>query len=42
MERRGPFRLEQAAIRLVSEPPLYRDFLMDSPQAVVKLLADTF
>ncbi len=40
MESRRPVHLEQAAIRLVGEPPLYSDFPMDSPQAVVKLLAD--
>ncbi len=41
-ENSRPFHLEQAAIRLVSEPPLYSDFPLDSPQAVVKLPADTF
>lgn len=40
MENKKPFYLEQAAIRLVREPPLYSDFPLDSPQAVVKLLAD--
>lgn len=40
MDNKKPFYLEQAAIRLVREPPLYSDFPLDSPQAVVKLLAD--
>ena len=40
MENKKPFYLEQAAIRLVREPPLYSDFPLSSPQAVVKLLAD--
>jgi hypothetical protein len=40
MENKKPFQLEQAAIRLVNEPPLYSDFPLNSPQAVVKLLAE--
>ena len=40
MENKKPFYLEQAAIRLVREPPLYSDLPLDSPQAVVKLLAE--
>ena len=40
MENKKPFYLEQAAIRLVREPPIYSDIPLDSPQAVIKLLAD--
>lgn len=40
MENKKKFHLDQAAIRLVREPPLYSDIPIDSPQAVVRLLAD--
>ncbi len=36
------FSLRKVAIRIVDEPPLYSDKPIDSPQAAVKLLADTF
>ena len=42
MENRKSFHLDQAAIRMVKEPPLYSEFPLNSPQAVVKLLADIY
>ena len=42
MENRKRFHLDQTAIRMVKEPPLYSDIPMNGPQAVIKLLADTF
>lgn len=42
MDNRKLFHLDQAAIRMVKEPPLYSDIPMNGPQAVIKLLADTF
>lgn len=42
MENRKLFHLDQAAIRMVKEPPLYSDIPLDTPQAVVKLLADIY
>ncbi len=38
---REPFALEQVAIRMVKEPPLYSDHPINGPEAVVKLMADT-
>ena len=35
------FKLDQVAIRMVKEPPLYAEYPLDSPEAVVRLLADT-
>lgn len=35
------FELDRVAIRMVKEPPLYSDVNLNSPQAVVKLMADT-
>ena len=35
------FELKQVAIRMVKEPPLYADFPVDSPSAVIRLMADT-
>lgn len=42
MENKKPFHLDQAAFRMVKEPPLYSDVPLNTPQAVVRLLADTF
>ncbi len=42
MESKELFHLDQAAIRMVKEPPLYCEFPLNSPQAVVKLLADIY
>ncbi len=42
MENRKSFHLDQAAIRMVKEPPLYSEFPLNTPQAVVKLLADIY
>lgn len=35
------FKLDQVAIRMVKEPPLYADYPLNSPNAVIRLLADT-
>ena len=35
------FTIDQVAIRMVKEPPLYADYPLDSPQAVIRLMADT-
>ena len=35
------FALEQVAIRMVKEPPLYADYPLDNPEAVIRLMADT-
>ena len=35
------FALDKVAIRLVKEPPLYSDTPIDSPKAVVQVMADT-
>jgi DNA repair protein RadC len=35
------FELDRVAIRMVKEPPLYSDVNLNSPQTVVKLMADT-
>ena len=35
------FVLEQVAIRMVKEPPLYADYPLDTPEAVIRLMADT-
>lgn len=35
------FALDRVAIRMVKEPPLYSDTPIDSPQAVVQVMADT-
>ena len=42
MENRKSFHVDQAAIRMVKEPPLYSEFPLNTPQAVVKLLADIY
>ena len=39
--RRDGFALEKVAIRMVKEPPLYSDRPLNSPESVVKLMADT-
>lgn len=35
------FTIDQVAIRMVKEPPLYADYPLDSPRAVIRLMADT-
>ncbi len=40
-EMNKEFYLNNVAIRLVQEPPLYSDYPLESPEAVVKLMADT-
>ena len=42
MESRKSFHVDRAAIRMVKEPPLYSEFPLNTPQAVVKLLADIY
>lgn len=37
----NPFKLDKVAIRMVHEPPLFSDYPLDKPEAVVKLMADT-
>ena len=39
--KRDGFALEQVAIRMVKEPPLYSDQPLNTPESVVKLMADT-
>lgn len=39
--KRDGFALEQVAIRMVKEPPLYSDRPLNTPESVVKLMADT-
>lgn len=34
------FALEQVAIRMVKEPPLYADYPLDKPEAAVRLLSE--
>lgn len=41
MKNKKPFQLEQVAIRLVEAPPLQSDYPLNSPDAVVKLMAET-
>ena len=38
--REDEFKLEQVAIRMVKEPPLCADYPLNSPQAVIRLVAD--
>ena len=35
------FSIDQVAIRMVKDPPLYADYPLDSPRAVIRLMADT-
>ena len=35
------FHLDKVAIRMVKEPPLLSEFPINSPEAVIKLMADT-
>ena len=39
--RSNTFELDQVAIRMVKEPPLYADYPLNSPDAVIRLMADT-
>lgn len=39
--RSNTFELEQVAIRMVKEPPLYADYPLSGPDAVIRLMADT-
>lgn len=39
--RSNTFELEQVAIRMVKEPPLYADYPLNGPDAVIRLMADT-
>lgn len=41
MGNKKPFQLEQVAIRMVEAPPLQSDYPLNSPDAVVKLMAET-
>lgn len=41
MKNKKPFQLDQVAIRLVEAPPLQSDYPLNSPDAVVKLMAET-
>ena len=36
-----PFHLDKVAIRMVKEPPLFSEVPINSPQAAVKMMADT-
>lgn len=36
------YQLDQVSIRMVKEPPLLSKMPMDSPEAAVRVLADTF
>ena len=36
------YQLDQVSIRMVKEPPLLSKTPMDSPEAAVRVLADTF
>ena len=40
MDSKEPFKLRQVAVRLVETPPLYSEQPLDSPEAVVALMAD--
>ncbi len=42
MPRKKSFKLERVAIRMVKEPPLYSEEPMNSAEAAVKVMQDTF
>lgn len=42
MPRKKSYKLDRVAIRMVKEPPLYSEEPMNSAEAAVKVLHDTF
>ena len=41
MSSRNSYKLDQVGIRMVKEPPLYSSEPVNSPEAAVRIIADT-